>query len=66
MVVNDLGNTGTGGGTNQNLGTVNVDIGAVNDAPVNTVPGTQTVAEETATAISGISIADSDAGGSNI
>ena len=66
VVVNDLGNTGAGGGTNQNLGTVNVDIGAVNDAPVNTVPGTQTVAEETATAISGISIADSDAGGSNL
>ena len=33
VVVNDNGNTGTGGGTNQNLGTVNVDIGAVNDAP---------------------------------
>ena len=66
VVVNDLGNTGTGGGTNQNLGTVNVDISAVNDAPVNTVPGTQSVAEETVTAISGISIADVDAGGSNL
>ena len=66
VVVNDNGNTGTGGGADQNLGTVNVDIGAVNDAPVNTVPGTQTVAEETPTAISGLSIADSDAGGSNL
>ena len=66
VVVNDNGNSGTGGGADQNLGTVNVDIGAVNDAPVNTVPGTQTVAEETTTAIGGLSIADSDAGGSNL
>ncbi|MCP4379278.1 MAG: VCBS repeat-containing protein, partial [bacterium] len=56
--VNDNGNTGAGGGTNIDLGTANVDIGAVNDAPVNTVPGTQTIAEETTTAITGISIAD--------
>jgi VCBS repeat-containing protein len=34
VVINDNGNTGTGGGTDQNLGTVNVDITAVNDAPV--------------------------------
>jgi VCBS repeat-containing protein len=33
-----------------------------NEAPVNTVPGTQTVIEETQTAISGISVADPDAG----
>mgnify|MGYP003669514198 CR=1 FL=1 len=32
--VNDNGNTGSGGGTDINLGTVNVDITAVNDAPV--------------------------------
>ncbi|MEM6469383.1 MAG: cadherin-like domain-containing protein, partial [Planctomycetota bacterium] len=61
VVVNDNGNTGSGGGTDQNLGVVNVDIGAVNDAPVNTIPGTQVVAEETTTAISGISVADTDA-----
>ena len=66
VVVNDNGNTGTGGGTNQNLGTVNVDISAVNDAPLNTVPGTQTVAEETTTAISGISIGDVDAAAGNL
>ena len=36
--VNDNGNTGTGGGTNIDFGTANVDIGAVNNAPVNTVP----------------------------
>jgi hypothetical protein len=33
VVVNDNGNTGSGGGTDQNLGTVNVDITAVNDSP---------------------------------
>ena len=64
--VNDNGNTGTGGGADQALGSVNVDISAVNDAPLNTVPGTQTVAEETTTAIGGISIADVDAASGNL
>ncbi len=66
VVMNDNGNTGTGGGTDQNLGTVNVDITAVNDAPVNTVPGIQTVDEDTTTAISGLSIADVDVGSSDL
>ena len=45
VVINDNGNTGTGGGTDQTLGSVNVDITAVNDAPlVGTNTGT-TVAE---------------------
>ena len=66
VVINDNGNTGVGGGADQTLGVVNVDIAAVNDAPVNTVPGTQTVAEETATAIAGVSISDVDSGGSNL
>ena len=34
VVVNDNGNTGTGGGADQTLGTVNVDITAVNDEEV--------------------------------
>ncbi|MFC1336271.1 MAG: DUF4347 domain-containing protein, partial [gamma proteobacterium symbiont of Clathrolucina costata] len=34
VTINDNGNTGTGGGGAINLGTVNVDITAVNDAPV--------------------------------
>ncbi|MEW8524566.1 MAG: Ig-like domain-containing protein [Candidatus Thiodiazotropha endolucinida] len=34
VTINDNGNTGMGGGTDINLGTVNVDITAVNDAPV--------------------------------
>ncbi|MEL0587155.1 MAG: tandem-95 repeat protein [Candidatus Thiodiazotropha sp. (ex. Lucinoma kazani)] len=33
VTVNDNGNTGSGGGTDINLGTVNVDIGTVNNAP---------------------------------
>ena len=66
ITVNDLGNTGSGGGANIDFGTVNVDITAVNDAPINTVPGTQTVPEETATAIAGISISDIDASVSNV
>jgi len=37
-----------------------------NEAPVNTVPGTQTVNEETQTAINGISVADPDAGDRSI
>ncbi|EMI15277.1 Cadherin domain protein [Rhodopirellula maiorica SM1] len=64
--VNDNGNSGSGGGGDVDLGTVNVDITAVNDAPINTVPGTQTVAEETATTISGISISDIDAASGNV
>ncbi|MEO8700526.1 MAG: Ig-like domain-containing protein, partial [Kofleriaceae bacterium] len=35
---------------------------AVNDPPVNTVPGAQSVAEDTTLAIAGVSIADPDAG----
>ena len=43
-------------------GTFNITIDPVNDAPVNTVPGRQTVAEETPTSILGLSISDVDAG----
>ncbi|TDN96663.1 cadherin-like domain-containing protein [Sunxiuqinia elliptica] len=34
LTANDGGNTGSGGGTNVTLGTVNVDITAVNDTPI--------------------------------
>src|SRR4029077_9950445 len=40
--------------------TTTVDFTAVNDAPVNTVPGAQTVAEDTILPIAGVSVADSD------
>jgi VCBS repeat-containing protein len=39
-----------------------VSITAVNDAPVNTVPGAQTVNEDTALPIAGVSVADADGG----
>ncbi|MCP4767153.1 MAG: BspA family leucine-rich repeat surface protein, partial [Gammaproteobacteria bacterium] len=41
--INDNGNTGTGGGLDIDLGTVNVDITAVNDAPVITIDATPNV-----------------------
>ena len=46
VVLNDNGNTGSGGGTDQNLGTVNVDITSVNDAPSG-ADNTLTIAEDT-------------------
>jgi VCBS repeat-containing protein len=46
--------------------TLTVNINAVNDAPVNTVPGAQSVSQATATAVMGISVADVDAGSSDI
>ena len=55
-----------GGGALQASGSTVVNITAVNDNPVNTVPGTQTVAEETAAVISGISISDVDAASNNL
>lgn len=41
---------------------VTVNVTNVNEAPVNTVPGAQTTAEETEKVITGLSIADVDAG----
>jgi hypothetical protein len=45
---------------------VNVTVSAVNDGPVNTVPGAQAATEDTPKVINGISVADIDAGTSNI
>ena len=42
--------------------TVTINVTAVNDAPVNTVPGTQSTNEDTSKVITGLSIADPDAG----
>jgi VCBS repeat-containing protein len=42
--------------------TFTLTVTAVNDAPVNTVPGTQTIEANTSAAITGLSIADADAG----
>ncbi len=49
LTANDSGNTGSGGGTNVALGTVNVDIAAVNDDPViSSLPTDVAVNEDTA------------------
>ncbi len=47
------------GGTSANYDTT-VTVNGVNDAPVNTVPGAQTVNEDTALPLSGISVTDMD------
>ncbi|WP_162260548.1 beta strand repeat-containing protein [Rhizobium sp. Root708] len=59
VVVND--------GLNSNIATTTVHVTGVNDAPVNTVPGSAvTAAEETSTAITGLSVSDVDAGSSTL
>ncbi len=50
------------GGTSANNDTT-MSVTAVNDAPVNTVPGSIATTEDVATALTGFSIADVDAGG---
>ena len=50
----------TGDGTAQDTDTVAITVNPVNDAPVNTVPGAQTVNEDTALPIAGVSVADVD------
>ena len=44
------------------VATTTLTVNAVNDAPINTVPGAQAVDEDTDLPISGISVADVDAG----
>ena len=50
----------TGDGTAQDIDTVAITVNSVNDAPVNTVPGAQSVNEDTALSIAGVSVADVD------
>ena len=70
LSVNDGGNTGSGGAlTGSDTATIN--ISAVNDAPVNSVPGAQSTNEDTARVFSSgngnqISIADPDAASSTM
>ncbi|MGH8489367.1 MAG: DUF4347 domain-containing protein, partial [Gammaproteobacteria bacterium] len=47
-------------------GTATITVTAVNDAPLNTVPASITVTEDVASALTGISIADVDAGAGNV
>ena len=50
----------TSDGTATDTDTIAITVNAVNDAPVNTVPGAQTVAEDTTLPIAGVSVADID------
>ena len=50
----------TSDGTAADIDTIAITVNAVNDAPVNTVPAAQTVAEDTILPIAGVSVADSD------
>jgi ELWxxDGT repeat protein/VCBS repeat-containing protein len=58
--VNDNGNTGLGG-AQRDTETLSLLIAPVNDPPVLSVPGGQTVSEDIAALISGISVDDPDA-----
>jgi methionine-rich copper-binding protein CopC len=64
LLTDDGGNTGSGGAKTDS-DTFTITITAVNDAPVNTVIG-QTLDEDVATTLTGLSVADVDVGGSNI
>ena len=48
------------GGLESNAATVNYTVTAVNDAPVNTVPGPITAAEDTSQPVTGLSVSDID------
>jgi large repetitive protein len=64
---NDNGNTGAGG-PQIDSDPITINVAAVNDAPVNGVPGAQTVNEDTPLVFTGanaISISDVDANGGN-
>ncbi len=59
----DASNNGANEAFSAATNVANISVVAVNDAPVNNIPGTQTILEETTTALTGISIEDVDAAG---
>jgi uncharacterized protein YjdB len=61
VTIDDGGNTGSGGSLSDNE-VVILSVSAVNDAPTITAPGSLTVTEDVAGAVTGISFADVDAG----
>ncbi|MCG3188443.1 MAG: hypothetical protein LKCHEGNO_00433 [Burkholderiaceae bacterium] len=52
----------TDGTSSSNIATSTINVIAVNDAPVNTVPGAQSTSEDTSLVIGGLAISDVDAG----
>jgi hypothetical protein len=65
MLTNDGGNTGTGGALSDS-DTININITALNDTPVNTLPASYTTNEDIAFKLSGLSVADVDAGAGSL
>jgi hypothetical protein len=68
-IMQDAAHTPSTTGDTESTGTVTIIVQAVNDAPVNTVPGPRTVNEDTALSFTGaslISIQDIDAGAGNV
>ncbi|MCH7410708.1 Ig-like domain-containing protein [Belliella sp. DSM 111904] len=70
IIINDNGHSGIGGALTDQA-SVNIQVTAVNDAPVNSVPGTQQVDQNSALVFSSangnpISVSDVDAGGASI
>ncbi|MCH5377790.1 MAG: cadherin-like domain-containing protein, partial [Planctomycetes bacterium] len=57
IIVNDLGNSGTGG-AQRAVGTVPITVNPINDAPVIATPGTVTGLEDNDVAVTGVSISD--------
>jgi VCBS repeat-containing protein len=68
VTLSDLGHNGSGG-AQTDTDAIPVTVTAVNDAPVNTVPGAQTFDEDTTKTFTGataLSVADADAGSDSI
>ncbi|WP_162946175.1 gliding motility-associated C-terminal domain-containing protein [Chitinophaga barathri] len=62
----DAGDTGTGGPQTASEGPVNINVTAVNDGPAISAPASINITEDQATALSGISFSDTDAGTSPV
>ncbi len=65
VAIDDGGNTGAGGAQSDST-TVTLSVTAVNDAPGISAPASISVTEEIATALTGISFADVDAGSASV
>ncbi len=66
MTTNDAGNSGSGGALTD-VDTRTINVAAVNDAPVNTLPGTGwSIDENSGLTLNGLSVSDVDAGIGNI
>lgn len=63
IAINDQGNSGSGGAQSASAN-ASLNIAAVNDAPVNSVPASFSATEDQALALAGLAVADLDAGAS--